>query len=90
MTPDTANKLVAFFALGGIALALFTSKDAATRYRKVWGVTILSMGGGALADFAPSLVGPFFALIIVSYLAVNVKTVSGVVSGIKTQAGVKK
>lgn len=89
MTEATANKLVAFFALAGIAFALWTGKDADQRYRKVWGVTILSIGGAALAGFAPQIVGPYFALVIVASLAGHSNQIGSVFSGIKRQAGVK-
>lgn len=90
MSSDTANKIVAFFALGGVAMALFTGTDAQAKYRKVWGVTLLSIGGAALADFAPQLVGPFLALVIIAYIAGHSKQIGGVVSNVKKQAGVSK
>jgi hypothetical protein len=85
----TANKLVAFFAVGGIAFSLWTGKDAQTRYRHVWGVTLLALGGAALADFAPAAVGPFFGLLIVASIAGKSTDIGGIVSSIKKQAGVK-
>lgn len=88
MSNSTANKLVAFFALGGVAFALWTGKDSAARYRKVWGVTLLSLGGAALADFAPAIVGPFFALVIIASIAGHQTELGQVFSGIKTRAGV--
>jgi hypothetical protein len=90
MSSSTANKLVALFAVGGIALALYTGTDGATRYRKVWGVTVLSLGGAILADFAPGLVGPFFGLVVVAYFLGNFQKLSGVATSVKNQAGVKK
>lgn len=89
MNSSTANKLVAGFAIGGIVVALATGNNGSDRYRKVWGVTLLSIGGAALADFAPGLVGPFFALVIVAYMANNYGKLSHVASSIKSQAGVK-
>lgn len=90
MSEATANKLVVFFAVGGIGLALWRGKDGSDRYRKVWGVTLLSAAGAATASFAPSLVGPFFALIIVAYFAGHYGQLATVASSIKSQAGVKK
>lgn len=90
MSSSTANKLVAFFAVGGVAFGLWTGKDAQTRYRKVWGVTLLSLAGAALADFAPAIVGPFFALIIVAAIADHSSQIGSAISGIQKQAGVKK
>lgn len=87
MTSATANKLVAFFAVGGVAFAMWTGKDAATRYKHVWGVTLLSLAGAALSDFAPQIVGPFFGLVIVAALASRSGQISSVVSGIKSKAG---
>lgn len=70
-------------------MAMTTGKSGQDRYRKVWGVTILSIGGAALADFAPQLVGPFFVLVIFAYLAGHSKEIGQAVQGIKTQSGVK-
>jgi hypothetical protein len=89
MSGATANKLVAFFAIGGVAYALWTGKDANSKYRHVWGVTILSLAGAALADFAPAVVGPFFGLIIVAAIAGKSADIGKIASGIKKQAGVK-
>lgn len=88
MSSVTANKLVAFFALAGVAFALWTGKDSSTRYRKVWGVTLLSLGGAALADFAPAIVGPFFALVIVASIAGHQTEIGKAFSGIQARAGV--
>lgn len=86
MSSSTANKLVAFFAIGGVAYSLWTGKDAQQRYRHVWGVTILSIAGAALADFAPSIVGPFFGLVIVAAIAGRSKDIGGIAAGIKKEA----
>lgn len=86
MTSATANKLVALFAVGGVAYSLWTGKDASTRYRHVWGVTILAIAGAALADFAPAIVGPFFGLVVVAALAGRSHEIGGIASGIKKQA----
>ena len=90
MNAGTANKLVAAFALGGVVIGLWTGNGAAGKYRKVWGVILLSIGGAALADFAPGLVGPYFGLIILAYGVGHVSSISNVVAGIKTNAGVKQ
>lgn len=86
MNPGTATKVVAVFAVGGIGIMLWTGKDGADRYRKVWGVTLLSAVGAALADFAPSLVGWYFALIIVAYTLGNQAGLTNIVSGVRAQA----
>jgi hypothetical protein len=86
MTSSTSTKLVAGFALGGIALALWSGNTGADRYRKVWGVTLTAAVGAALADFAPGLVGWFFGLVIVAYGASHYKAIGDAVSGAKAQA----
>lgn len=86
MSSSTAQKIVLAFAAGGIFLALYTGKDGATRYRKVWGVTLLSAAGAVLADFMPGLVGPFFALIVFAYATGHLGTISAVKSDIQTKA----
>jgi hypothetical protein len=89
VTGGTANKLVALFAIGGVAFELWTAKDAPSRYRRVWGVTVLSIAGAVLADFAPAIVGPFFAVVIVAAIAGRSTEIGGIASGIKNRAGVK-
>lgn len=86
MNNSTATKLVAAFAIGGAVIALWTSSDANTRYRKVWGVTLVSIVGAALADFAPSVVGPFFGLVIVAALAGRSVQIGHIAAGVKAQA----
>lgn len=88
MSSATANKLVAFFAVGGVAFSLWTGKDAQTRYRHVWGVVMLSLAGAALADLAPAVVGPFFGLVIVASIAGHSSQIGSAIAGIKKQAGV--
>lgn len=89
MSSSTANKIVALFAIGGVVYSMWTSNDAESRYRHVWGVTILSIAGAALADFAPAVVGPFFGIVVVSALAGRSAQFGGIASGIKNRAGVK-
>lgn len=91
MSENTANKLVLFFLFGGIAFALIRKKnsDAQTTYRRIWGTTILSLAGGALAGFAPTIVGPFFLLVIIAYVTGNFKALSGAVGTVQKQAGAK-
>jgi nucleoside diphosphate kinase len=86
VTSSTANKLVAFFAIGGVAYALWTGKDASSRYKHVWGVTLLAAAGAVLADFAPKVVGPFFGLVVIAALAGRSADISGIASGIRKQA----
>lgn len=91
MSENTANKLVLFFLFGGIAFALVRKKntDAQTTYRRIWGTTLLSVGGAALAGFAPTIVGPYFLLVIIAYATGNFKALGGAVKTLKTQAGAK-
>lgn len=91
MSESTANKLVLFFLFGGIAFALIRKKntDVQTTYRRIWGTTILSVAGAAMAGFAPSIVGPYFLLVIIAYATGNIKALGGAVGTLKSQAGVK-
>jgi hypothetical protein len=91
MSEATANKLVMFFLVGGVAFALIRKKnsDAATTYRRIWGTTLLSLAGAAMAGFAPTIVGPYFLLIILAYATGNFKALGGAVGSLKSQAGVK-
>jgi len=91
MSESTANKLVLFFLLGGIAFALVRKQntDAATTYRRIWGTTLLSLAGAAMASFVPSIVGPYFLLVIIAYATGNIKALGGAVGTLKSQAGVQ-
>jgi hypothetical protein len=91
MSEQTANKLVLFFLFGGIAFALIRKKnsDAGTTYRRIWGTTLLSMAGAAMAGFVPSVVGPYFLLVIIAYASGNLKALGGAANTLKKQAGAK-
>lgn len=91
MSEGTANKLVMFFLFGGIALALIRKKnsDAQTTYRRIWGTTILSVAGAAMAGFVPMIVGPYFLLVIIAYATGNFSALSGAAGTIQKQAGAK-
>lgn len=88
MSEGTANKLVMFFLFGGIAFALIRKKnsDAQTTYRRIWGTTLLSLAGAALAGFAPTIVGPYFLLVIIAYATGNIKALGGGVKGLQNKA----
>lgn len=92
MTESTANKLVAFFLMGGIAFALVRQKnsDSQTTYRRIWGTTLLGLAGAAMAGFVPQIVGPYFLLVIIAYVTGNFSKISQHVGGLESQAGVKK
>jgi len=83
---DTARKLALFFVAGATILTFATEKSAERRYRKLWGITMLGAGAAALSDFAPAVVGPFIALVLVAYAAGHQGQIGGVVSQIKQQA----
>ena len=87
----TANGLVLLFLFGGIAFALAREKnsDAQTTYRRIWGTTLLSLAGAAMAGFVPQIVGPYFLLIILAYATGNFKALSGAAGTLKKQAGAK-
>ena len=87
----TANKLVVFFLFGGIAFALIRKKnsDMPTTYRRIWGTTLLSLAGAAMAGFVPQIVGPYFLLVIIAYVTGNFKALSGAAGSVKKQAGAK-
>lgn len=91
MSEATANRLVMFFLFGGIAFALIRKKnsDAQTTYRRIWGTTLLSIAGAAMAGFVPTIVGPYFLLVILAYSTGNIKALSGAASTLKKQAGAK-
>jgi uncharacterized membrane protein YfcA len=88
MSESTANRLVMFFLFGGIAFALVRKKntDAQTTYRRIWGTTLLSIAGAALAGFVPTIVGPFFLLVIIAYATGNIKILGNSVKGLQSKA----
>jgi hypothetical protein len=89
VSPGTATKLVAVFAIGGIGMSLWFGKSGSDRYRKVWGVVLLSAVAAAMADFAPALVGWFIGLVIVAYALNHTTNITAAVSGAKAQAAGK-
>lgn len=91
MSESTASKLVMFFLFGGVAFALIRKKnsDAKTTYKRIWGTTLLSIAGAAMAGFVPTIVGPYFLLVIIAYATGNFKALSGAAGTVKKQAGAK-
>ena len=89
MSESTANKLVLFFLFGGIAFALIrkNNSDVQTTYRRIWGTTILSLAGAAMAGFIPTIVGPYFLLVILAYATGNIKALGGAAGQLKKNAG---
>jgi hypothetical protein len=86
MSSGTATKLVAVFAIGGVGMSLWFGKGGSDRYRKVWGVVLLSAVAAAMADFAPALVGWFIGLVIVAYAIGHTTNIATAVAGAKAQA----
>lgn len=92
MSTTTANRLVMFFLFGGIAFALVrkSNSDTQTTYKRIWGTTLLSLAGAAMAGFAPKIVGPYFLLVIIAYATGNIKALGGAAGQLKKQAGAKQ
>lgn len=76
MNETTARKIVVAAVVVGSAAIIYQAQKAqtptSTTYRRVWGLTILATGGAVLADFAPAVVGPYMALVLLGFL-VNVR-----------------
>lgn len=93
ISESTANKIVMFFLFGGIAFSLVRKTqgkaDAKKTYKRIWGITLLSIAGAAMAGFFPKIVGPYFALVILAYATGNFKALSGAAGTLKKQAGAK-
>ena len=86
MSPATAQKLVLAFVALGTVLTFLTAGTAKQRYRQIWGLFLLGALAAALSDFAPALVGPFVALVLVAYLASHSKQIGGAVNTVEKQA----
>lgn len=85
MSPETARKIVVAAAVVGSAAIIYQggSQDFATSYKRVWGLLLLTAGGSVLADFAPQVVGPYMALVLIVFL---VGTKNGLGNLFKTAA----
>lgn len=72
MTPDKVQArkmvLVSAFALAAIAVYRDRQQGAADTFRALWGVGVLSLLLSLLADFAPTIAGPFAALTVLGSL----------------------
>ena len=80
MTPATARKIVVAAAVVGTAAIVYQggSSNFETSYRRVWGLLLLTVGGSILADFAPMVVGPYMALVLLWFLLNNKTALSGI------------
>lgn len=91
MSPETARKIVVAAALVGGAAVVYQGQhggeSAAKTYRRVWGLLILVAGGGVLADFAPQVVGPYMALVLLGFLLSNKSGLGGLFKSAGTAAG---
>lgn len=72
MSPDKVQArkmvLVSAFLLAAIAVYRDRSSGAGDTFRALWGVGVLSMLLSLLADFAPTIAGPFAALTVLGSL----------------------
>jgi len=75
VSPETARKIVVLSALVGGAAVIWAGQkqgaSAATTYRRVWGLLVLTAGGAVLADFAPQIAGPYMLLVLIGFLMSN-------------------
>ena len=75
MSTETARKIVVATALVGSLAIVYSGKTknepAKQIYKRVWGLLILATGGAVLADFAPSVVGPYLGLVLLGFLLYN-------------------
>lgn len=70
-SPASARKLVLLSILGLSAIAFYRSRRPETDvnlYRRLWGVGMLGLMLSVLADFAPSVAGPFALLVLLGSL----------------------
>jgi hypothetical protein len=70
MTSSTAAKItIAAYAVG-LAAIIYSgrSKPFQTNYKRVWGLSLLTIGGALLSDIAPRAVGPYMVLVALVFL----------------------
>jgi hypothetical protein len=89
VSPETARKIVIGGLLVGGAAMVYGGRNQsfATNYRKVWGLILLAIGGAALADFAPQIVGPYMIIVILVMLLSNESSLGGLFSTAGKAAG---
>lgn len=72
MTPDKVQArkmvLVSAFLLAGIAVYRDRSRGTSDTFHALWGVGVISMLLSILADFAPTIAGPFAVLTVLGSL----------------------
>lgn len=73
MTPGKVQArkmvLVSAFLLAAIAVYRDRSRGGGDTFRALWGVGVVSFALSLLADFAPTVAGPFAALAVLGSLA---------------------
>lgn len=73
MTPDRVQArkmvLVGAFLLAGLAVYRDRRQGAPDTFRALWGVGVVSLLLSILADFAPTIAGPFAVLAVLGSLA---------------------
>ena len=88
MSPDASKKLVLVSALALIAIAVFRGKTSSTVFKRVWGTGVIFVALSMLADFAPSLAGPFAALVVLGSLTNGGdQAIQTLLGGVQTKLG---
>lgn len=69
MNPTQAKKTVLVSMLALVAIAVYRGKagDGQT-YKRVWGTGVVGLALSIVADFAPTVAGPFAALVVLGSL----------------------
>lgn len=85
MSPEASKKLVlvSVALMGGTAVVKdLTGKGAqGSTFRRLWALGAVGLVLSVLADFAPSIAGPFAALLGIGYLAGAEGAITSFVSG---------
>lgn len=70
MTPDKvqARKMVLVSTFLLAAVSVYKNKDTNSTFKSLWGVGVVGLVLSLLADFAPSIAGPFAVLVVLGSL----------------------
>lgn len=69
MNPTQAKKTVLVSMLALVAIAVYRGKaNDGTTYKRVWGTGVVGLALSIVADFAPTVAGPFAALVVLGSL----------------------